>query len=123
MESLDSEILNQLKELNILTRVNNVLLSKFILQLQTVKRELHLPRLVSFFRFEILKDEYEELCEEYGRNEVDKALYHLDRQLVRNKLECPNNIKRYIKTQMRKTERNREIYRRRKEEESEEEES
>lgn len=123
MESLDREILNQLKELNILTRVNNVLLSKFILQLQTVKRELHLPRLVSFFRFEILKDEYEELCEEYGRNEVDKALYHLDRQLVRNKLECPNNIKRYIKAQMRKTERNREIYRRRKEEESEEEES
>lgn len=123
MESLDREVLNQLKELNILTRVNNVLLSKFILQLQTVKRELHLPRLVSFFRFEILKDEYEELCEEYGRNEVDKALYHLDRQLVRNKLECPNNIKRYIKTQMRKTERNREIYRRRKEEESEEEES
>lgn len=123
MESLDREVLNQLKELNILTRVNNVLLSKFILQLQTVKRELHLPRLVSFFRFEILKDEYEELCEEYGRNEVDKALYHLDRQLVRNKLECPNNIKRYIKTQMRKTERNRENYRRRKEEESEEEES
>ena len=123
MESLDREILNQLKELNILTRVNNVLLSKFILQLQTVKRELHLPRLVSFFRFEILKDEYEELCEEYGRNEVDKALYRLDRQLVRNKLECPNNIKRYIKTQMRKTERNRENYRRRKEEESEEEES
>lgn len=123
MESLDREILNQLKELNILTRVNNVLLSKFILQLQTVKRELHLPRLVSFFRFEILKDEYEELCEEYGHNEVDKALYHLDRQLVRNKLECPNNIKRYIKAQMRKTERNREIYRRRKEEESEEEEN
>lgn len=123
MENLDTEILNQLKELNILTRVNNVLLSKFILQLQTVKRELHLPRLVSFFRFEILKDEYEELCEEYGRNEVDKALYHLDRQLVRNKLECPNNIKRYIKTQMRKTERNRENYKKRKGKDSEEEES
>ena len=42
------EILEQLKQINILTRVNNLLLSKFVLQLQVVKKELHLPKLKGF---------------------------------------------------------------------------
>ena len=99
-EKFLSEILEQMKQLNILTRVNNILLSKFILQLQTVKKELHLPKIQSFFRFELLDDDYNELVEEFGRQDVDKALFHLDRQMVRNKLNCPNNIKRYIKSKL-----------------------
>lgn len=101
-EFLDREILTQLKQLNILTRVNNILLSKFILQLQTVKKELHLPKIESFTRFEILDEEYQSLIEEFGRKDTDNALYWLDRQMARNKVNCPHNIKKYIKNKLKK---------------------
>jgi len=102
LKKQQSEILEQLKQLNILTRVNNILMSKMILQMQVVKRELHLPKLVPFTKFEILDDDYQELIKEYGRKDVDKALYFLDRQLQKNKLNCPHNIKRYITNRLKK---------------------
>lgn len=100
MEETSREILEQLKQLNILTRVNNVLLSKFILQLQIVKRELHLPKLVSFFKFELLDEEYQDLCKEFDKKDVDNALWLLDRQMVQNKLDCPHNIKKFIRKKL-----------------------
>lgn len=108
---MEQEILEQLKQLNILTRVNINLLAKMILQLQTVKKVLHLPKLVSFTRFEILDDEYQELVEEFGKKEVNKALWYLDRQLVRNKMNCPNNIKKYISKKIQKNLARRKEYR------------
>ena len=94
------EILEQLKQLNILTRVNNLLLSKFIVQLQTVKRELHLPKIIPFFKFELRDDDYNDLVDKFGKKGVNKALYFLDRQLVDNKMQCPNNIKRYLNAKL-----------------------
>ncbi|MBQ2349965.1 MAG: hypothetical protein II393_01665 [Cytophagales bacterium] len=99
---MEQEILAQLKQLNILTRVNNVLLSKFILQLQVVKKKLHIPELRGYWRFELLESEYVELIQEYGREDVDEALYRLDRQLANNKLDCPNNIKKFIRAKLKK---------------------
>lgn len=100
---------NQLKNIEILLRVNNVLLSKFILQLQTVKKELHLPKLKSYFKFELLEEEYVELISKYNRNDVDKALFKLDRMLVNNQMDCPNNIKRYITSKLNKKEKGRKL--------------
>lgn len=117
----DQEILEQLKQLNILTRVNNVLLSKFILQLQVVKKELHIPKLKGYWKFELLEDEYVELIKEFDRKDVDKALYNLDRGLVQNKLNCPNNIKAYIRRYLKQKELHRHERKRHQEEEREEE--
>ena len=33
---------------------------------------------------------------------TDKALYKLDRMLLANKQDCPNNIKKYIATKLKK---------------------
>jgi len=105
----EQDILEQLKEINILMRVNNILLSRFILQMQTVKKILHLPKLEPFFKFELLDEDYKELIHEFGREDTDKALYWLDRQLVRNKLNCPQNIKKYIRNKLIKKNQRREL--------------
>lgn len=109
------EILEQLKQINILTRVNNLLLSKFVLQLQVVRKELHLPKLKGFFRFELLEEEYVELVKEFNKEDVNKALYKLDRQLSENKLNCPHNIKKYIKGKLKNAYHSRDMRAREKE--------
>lgn len=101
-----TEILETQKRTEILLRVNNLLLSKFILQLSKTREDLHLPKRQSFFRFELLDDEYKELVQEFGVQNVNKALYKLDRMLLQNKLNCPHNIKKYISKRLRKGEEN-----------------
>ena len=92
LEKIESE----LRKINILIRTNNLLLSRFILQLSTVRKELGLPKRNVFFKFELLQEDYEELVLQFGKQEVDKALYHLDRLMLTNKQQCPNNIKKYL---------------------------
>lgn len=92
LETIESE----LRKINILIRTNNLLLSRFILQLSTVRKELGLPKRNVFFKFELLQEDYEELILQFGKQEVDKALYRLDRLLLTNKQQCPNNIKKYL---------------------------
>lgn len=96
MEKRLEEIESELRKINILIRTNNLLLSRFILQLSTVRKELGLPKRNVFFKFELLQEDYEELVLQYGKQEVDKALYRLDRLLLTNKQQCPNNIKKYL---------------------------
>ena len=117
------EILDELKKINILMRVNNIVISKFILQLQTLRKELHLPKLISYWKFELLEDEYVELIKEFNRSDVDKALWYLDRQLVDNKMDCPNNIKKYIIRQLKKKNTQRAYVRRKKEQQEKQESS
>lgn len=100
--SINEEILEELKDLKILTRVNNILLSRFILQLRHVRQELNLPKVQTYFTFEILDEEYQELIKEFGKKETDKALYKLDRLLALNKQNCPHNIKKYIRNRLKK---------------------
>lgn len=105
MEQTNSEpnqIEKELKQLQVLVRVNNLLLSKFILQLSETRKELGLPKRQSFFKFEILQDDVDELINEFGKDEVIKALYRLDRLLLQNKQNCPHNIKKYIRNKLKK---------------------
>lgn len=98
----ENNIEKELKQLQILVRVNNLLLSKFILQLSETRKELGLPKKQSFFKFEILEDDFNELANEFGKEETIKALYRLDRLLLLNKQNCPHNIKKYIRARLRK---------------------
>lgn len=106
MENYSQKDLNEMKEylkdLQTLVRVNNLLLSRFILQLSEVRKELGLPKREVFFKFELLEDDYKLLVNEYGKEETDKALYRLDRLLLQNKQQCPHNIHKYIDKQLRK---------------------
>lgn len=98
----ENQIEKELKQLQVLVRVNNLLLSKFILQLSETRKELGLPKRQSFFKFEILQDDVDELIKEFGKDETIKALYRLDRLLIQNKQNCPHNIKKYIRNILRK---------------------
>lgn len=101
------KILNEINELKILTRVNNVLVSRFIVELQGFKKYQRVPNTQHFFRFELLDDEYSALVREYGKDDVDRALYRLDRLLITNKMSCPNNISKYVRRKLeKKAERN-----------------
>lgn len=93
---LIAELLEVSKRTEVLIRVNNLVLSKFILQLAQVRKDLGLPKRQTFFKFELLQEDYDKLVEEFGKEEVNKALYRLDRMLIQNKLNCPHNIKKYI---------------------------
>lgn len=95
----------ELKQIKILIRTNNLLLARFILQLSETRKELGLPKRNVFFKFELLEDDYNKLVEEFGKIETDKALYRLDRLLLKNKQECPNNIRKYISAKLRKSQR------------------
>lgn len=101
------DILNQIKEelsrVQILIRTNNLLLARFILQLSETRKELGLPKRNVFFKFELLEDDYNELIKEFGKEKTDKALYRLDRMLIKNKQQCPNNIRKYITSKLRKS--------------------
>lgn len=103
----NTDILNQIKEelsrVQILIRTNNLLLARFILQLSETRKELGLPKRNVFFKFELLEDDYKELIEEFGKEETDKALYRLDRMLIKNKQQCPNNIRKYIASKLEKS--------------------
>lgn len=98
----ENQIEKELKQLQVLVRVNNLLLSKFILQLSETRKELGLPKRQSFFKFEILQDDIDELIKEFGKDETIKALYRLDRLLIQNKQNCPHNIKKYIRNRLRR---------------------
>lgn len=98
----ETQLEKEIRQLQILVRVNNLLLSKFILQLSETRKELGLPKRQSFFRFEMLQDDVDELIKEFGKDEVIKALYRLDRLLLQNKQNCPHNIKKYIRNRLRK---------------------
>jgi hypothetical protein len=102
------EIENEIKTTQVLIRTNNLLLSRFILQLSQVRKELCLPKRNVFFKFELLEDDYKELINEYGKIEVDKALYRLDRLLLKNKQQCPHNIKKYIARKLKRSSKNNE---------------
>ena len=97
-----------LKDLEFLIRVNNLLLSRFILELGTVRKDLGLPKRCTFFRFELLEDEYNKLVEEFGKHDTDKALYRLDRTLAQNKQQCPHNIGKYIRNRLKRNRLSRE---------------
>lgn len=100
------DIEQEIKNTQILLRVNNLLLSRFILQLSKTRDDLGLPKRNVFFKFELLEEDYNELVERFGKKETDKALYRLDRLLLSNKQQCPHNIKKYISTRLLKKEKN-----------------
>ena len=98
----------ELRQIKILIRTNNLLLARFILQLSETRKELGLPKRNVFFKFELLDDDYNELVEEFGKVETDKALYRLDRTLAQNKQQCPHNIGKYIHNRLKKNRLSRE---------------
>lgn len=102
MEDLQ-EIKQLLKENQIIMRVNNLLLSRFILKLDKTRIELGLPKRVFFYKYELLEDDFNELVQKYGKEDVVKALYRLDRMLLLNKQQCPNDIKKYISKRLEKS--------------------
>ena len=105
LEKITTELIQvqeEIKKLQVLIRVNNIMTSRFIMQLQTVRKELGLPKRETFFRFELLSEDYDQLVSEFGKKETDKALYKLDRLLLTNRQECPNNIKKYIRNKLKK---------------------
>ena len=99
----DIELLRELKDIQILIRTNNLLLSRFILELSKTRIELGLPKRVFGFKFELLQEEYDKLVNEFSKDEVDKALYRLDRMLLTNRQNCPNNIAKYIRKRINKS--------------------
>lgn len=106
LKNIEQEILytqEEIKKLQVLTRVNNLLLSRFILQLQNIRKEFGIPKRQTLFKFEILDEDYQELISEFGSVMVDKALYRLDRLLLKNKQNCPHNIKKYLRTKLLKS--------------------
>lgn len=102
MTLLEQELYEQMKQINILMRVNNVLLSKFIIELQSMGAYLNIPKRIVGFKFWLSLDDYKELCSEFAQKDVDKAFIRLDQMMAANKVECPNNIKRYIKAKLKK---------------------
>lgn len=108
MDELNNQLLENIlaetKRTQVLIRTNNLLISRFILELSRTRKELGLPKRVLFFKFDLLEDEYYKLVDEYGKEETDKALYRLDRLLLTNKQQCPNNIAKYVRKRLRESE-------------------
>ena len=104
----DINLKEELRNIQILIRTNNLLLSRFILELSKTRKELGLPKRLLFFRYDLLQEEYDKLTEEFGKEEVNKALYRLDRLLLTNRQQCPNNIAKYIRRKLKKSKENRE---------------
>lgn len=99
----DIDLKEELKNIQILIRTNNLLLSRFILELSKTRKELGLPKRLLFFKYDLLQEEYDRLVSEFGKEEVNKALYRLDRLLLTNRQQCPNNIARYIRRKLKKS--------------------
>ena len=104
----DIDLQKELKDIQVLIRVNNLLLSRFIVEIAKTRKELGLPKRLFAFKFELLEDEYKLLVDEFSKDEVDKALYRLDRLLLTNKQQCPNNIARYIRNKLVKSRKRKE---------------
>lgn len=98
-----SQLQEELRQISILIRTNNLLLSRFILELSKTKKELGLPKRCLYFKFDLLEEEYFELCKMYSKDEVDKVLYRLDRMLLTNKQQCPNNIAKYVRKKINRS--------------------
>lgn len=99
----DIDLKEELKNIQILIRTNNLLLSRFILELSRTRKELGLPKRLLFFKYDLLQEEYDKLVSEFGKEEVNKALYRLDRLLLTNRQQCPNNIAKYIRRKLKKS--------------------
>lgn len=108
MQKKIEELKQNIKDIEVIMRVNNLLLSRFILQLSEVRKELGLPKRNVFFKFELLQTDYEELVDQYGKQEVDKVLYRLDRAMILNKQNCPHNIKKFVANKLKRKARNNE---------------
>lgn len=102
MKNNNQELTDLIKQLNVLMRVNNLIMSRFIMQIESLKKEIRLHKTKIFFKFEITDEDYNSLITEFGKKEVDKQLYHLDRLLLTNKQNCPHNIKKYIYNRLHK---------------------
>lgn len=98
----NQELTDLIKQLNVLMRVNNLIMSRFIMQVENLKKEIRLRNTKTFFKFEITDEDYNSLVTEFGKKEVDRQLYHLDRLLLTNKQNCPHNIKKYIYNHLNK---------------------
>lgn len=90
------ENISDYKEFEILLRVNNLLLAKLINEWNTVKKEIDLPKRYFGFKFTITQQDFQELCDKYGRKDVENVLFKLDRMLLLNKMNCPRDIKKYV---------------------------
>ena len=55
----DINLQRELRDIQVLIRTNNLLLSRFILQLSKTRKELGLPKRLFGFKFEILQEEYD----------------------------------------------------------------
>lgn len=106
---LKKSVADDLVTTQVLIRTNNLLLSRFILSLEKTRKKIGLPEREIAFKFELLKEEYKELVAEFGQEEVDKAMYRLDRLLLTNRQQCPRNIKKYLHKRLKKSQNNRSI--------------
>lgn len=103
---LKKSVADDLVTTQVLIRTNNLLLSRFILALERTRKKMGLPEREIAFKFELLEEEYKELVAEFGQNEVDKAMYRLDRLLLTNRQQCPRNIKKYLHRRLKKSQNN-----------------
>lgn len=106
---LKKSVADDLVTTQVLIRTNNLLLSRFILALEKTRKKMGLPEREIAFKFELLEEEYKELVAEFGQDEVDKAMYRLDRLLLTNRQQCPRNIKKYLHRRLKKSQNNRSI--------------
>lgn len=103
---LKKSVADDLVTTQVLIRTNNLLLSRFILALEKTRKKMGLPEREIAFKFELLEEEYKELVAEFGQDEVDKAMYRLDRLLLTNRQQCPRNIKKYLHKRLKKSQNN-----------------
>lgn len=80
-------------------------MSRFILELNNLMSELKIPRHKLFFKFAISDDDYDLLVKEFDSVSVDKALIKLDRLLMTNRQDCPNNIYQYARARLKHAQR------------------
>lgn len=106
---LKKSVADDLVTTQVLIRTNNLLLSRFILALEKTRKKMGLPEREIAFKFELLEEEYKELVAEFGQDEVNKAMYRLDRLLLTNRQQCPRNIKKYLHRRLKKFQNNRSI--------------
>ena len=104
---LKKSVADDLVTTQVLIRTNNLLLSRFILALEKTRKKIGLPEREIAFKFELLEEEYKELVAEFGQEEVDKAMYRLDRLLLTNRQQCPRNIKKYLHNRLKTSQNNR----------------
>lgn len=95
------DLQEMLRTQEILLRTNNLIMSRFILELNNLMTELKVPRHKLFFKFSISDDDYDLLVKEFDSTSVDKALIKLDRLLMTNRQDCPNNIYQYTRSKLK----------------------